>query len=59
MLLVLVGAGWAYYLSGNRGPNIIALHSEEKVLVDTLPDGSVVTLNKQSSISYAGDFEGE
>ena len=31
----------------------------ETVLTDTLPDGSVVTLNKQSSLIYPGKFKGE
>jgi len=36
----------------------MAVSTIEKTLVDTLPDGSVVTLNKKSSISYPKKFKG-
>jgi ferric-dicitrate binding protein FerR (iron transport regulator) len=34
----------------------ITLASNNEVLIDTLPDGSVVTLNKHSSLVYSKDF---
>lgn len=36
----------------------MAVSTIEKTLIDTLPDGSVVTLNKKSSISYPKKFKG-
>lgn len=36
----------------------MAVSTIEKTLIDTLPDGSVVTLNKKSSISYPQKFKG-
>jgi ferric-dicitrate binding protein FerR (iron transport regulator) len=56
MLVLLIGGGWLFYAVSNQGGDLIALHSEDRVLIDTLPDGSVVTLNKHSSLSYDEDF---
>lgn len=60
-VLLLIGAGWAgYYIYNqqNKGPEIITLAASDKVLTKTLPDGSVVYLNKKSNITYsAADFK--
>ena len=55
-VLLLAGAGWAgYYVYNqqNKGPEIITLAANDKVLTKTLPDGSVVYLNKKSNITYS------
>jgi len=57
----LIGGGWiAYYLYDQRGGNpaeLVSIKTTNTVRVDTLPDGSIVHINKNSSITYAGDFE--
>lgn len=55
VLVVAVG-GWFFY--GSRPVQWLAVSSGGKVLLDTLPEGSVVTLNKQSSIRYRKGFAG-
>jgi transmembrane sensor len=57
-ILVLAGVGWMVYFSGfkNRNAELITVKAESTVLTDTLPDGSVVTLNRSSSISYPESF---
>lgn len=58
MLMLLAGAGWlVFYLAGDSGT--VTLASNNEVRIDTLPDGSVVTLNKHSTLKYAGDFNGD
>lgn len=59
LLLLLVGGGWLVYNFANRPAEMIALHSADGVLIETLPDGSVVTLNKASTLRYAANFEGK
>jgi len=58
IVLMVAGAGWFLFLfSGQNVANEqITVRSEAQTLTDTLPDGSVVTLNKNSSISYQQDF---
>ncbi len=59
MLVILLGSAWTLYnIIGIGKPEMIAIHSEDKVLIDTLPDGSIVTLNKNSSLSYPASFKG-
>ena len=56
-LVLLLTAGWLVrYLLEQYRPAITELASEEKVLEETLPDGSVVTLNKNSLLSYTREF---
>ena len=58
MLVMMVGAGWLIYTATDNG-DMMTVASVEKVLKHTLPDGTTVTLNKNSTISYAGHFDGE
>jgi len=55
VLVVAVG-GWFFYSS--RPAQWLAVSSGGQVLLDTLPEGSMVTLNKQSSIRYIKGFAG-
>jgi transmembrane sensor len=58
-LVLLAGiAGMMYYFIVNRTPEMIALRSEGGTLIDTLPDGSVVTLNRASVLTYPANFKG-
>jgi ferric-dicitrate binding protein FerR (iron transport regulator) len=60
-VVFLIGGGWiAYYLYDQRGGNpaeLVSIKTTNTVRIDTLPDGSIVHINKNSSITYAGDFE--
>ncbi len=57
VLLVMVGlGGYFYYNNVLNGMTTIA--SGNNVLSQTLPDGSIITLNKNSSISYPKQFRG-
>ena len=58
LVLVLCG-GMIYYFTEQNAPRMLALRSNESVMIDTLPDGSVVTLNKRSSLSYPETFKGD
>ncbi len=61
VLLVFVGGGWmAYYfynIRSNSSTDWISLKAGSQVRTDTLPDGSVVHINKNSALAYSGNFE--
>lgn len=58
VLIVLLGAAGFWYLSKtNVQPMIVS--SGQQIKSETLPDGSQVTLNKQSTIEYAASFKKE
>jgi len=57
-IILMAGGSWFGYqisIKNNFSPQI-SVFSGEKTLVDTLPDGSIITLNKNSAISYAENF---
>jgi transmembrane sensor len=57
-ILVLIGAGWFAYLYKIKSADIeqVVLKSDHLPRACTLPDGSVITLNANSSISYPVQF---
>lgn len=58
-MLLLTGAiiAMIYYFNGNAGRDTpVTLAATNTSQVDTLPDGSVITLNRHSSLNYAGAF---
>lgn len=58
-VLLFSGVAWVGYSilkPKNDRPQFVTLSSQSKVLTDTLPDGSVIHLNKQSSVTYAATF---
>ncbi len=55
VIFAIAGTTAYYFTTGNE----IVLASADHVLVDTLPDGSVVTLNKNSTLTYAKHFNGK
>ncbi|MCF0070979.1 FecR domain-containing protein [Dyadobacter sp. CY261] len=61
MVLMTAGVGWLGYLAATRNasPEMLTVYSGMQTLTDTLPDGSVVTLNKKSSITYPEEFKGK
>jgi transmembrane sensor len=60
-ILFVIGLGWIGYkvLGPGRPVKELIVQTEQTVLTDTLPDGSVVTLNKASSIAYPSRFKGK
>ena len=52
VLLLLVGGGRLYYKYQYLPAQFAVVYSEDHVVTDTLPEGTIVTLNKQSSIRY-------
>ena len=59
-ILLVAGAAWAgyhFYNLKTQTPEFVAVATNDKVLTKTLPDGSIVYLNKKSSITYAADFK--
>ena len=58
-LVFLIGMGWmAYYFSGMGRNGMIALESGNETRVDTLSDGSVITLGRHSKLTYPERFAG-
>jgi len=61
MVLMTAGVGWLSYIFATRSSSdeMLTVSSGMETLTDTLPDGSIVTLNRKSSISYPQQFEGK
>ena len=58
IFVLVLSAGLIYLFKYKDSTKLLAVHSNENVLVDTLPDGSIVTLNKKSVLSYPRQFSG-
>lgn len=57
ILFLVAGAGWSlFFVMQNNGSQLVTVKTGSQTLIDTLPDGSIVTLNKRSSISYPERF---
>lgn len=56
LLICLSAAFWMISRSQNA---MIALHSTDSPVTDTLPDGSIVTLNRGASLKYPAHFSGD
>lgn len=60
LFIVVIGAGYfGYKLFADKPIRNIEVASHASTLIDTLPDGSVVTLNKNSSLDYPSKFKGD
>ncbi len=55
-IVMIASVWWFFPASQTDSEPLMALRSDEQVRKDTLPDGSVVTLNKHSSLTYAPAF---
>ena len=59
LFILVAGAGLiGYQVFNNNKVEEILVASQALPVVDTLPDGSVVTLNKNSSLNYPSKFKG-
>ncbi len=58
--LLFVGGGWmAYHFYTDQSgvsDKWVTLKAEDQARVDTLPDGSIIHINKHSTLAYARDF---
>lgn len=58
-VLFITVASWLTYTLVNQNNKQIYVQSLSSIITQTLPDGSLVTLNKQSSLSYPAKFNGK
>jgi len=59
IIIILAIATIAYLVQKNGPVQQLTAQAIEKTVTDTLPDGSVITLNKRSSLTYPEKFKGE
>jgi len=59
-VILIAGLGIAAFILVNKNtmPKEMVAQTGQNVLVDTLSDGSVITLNKRSTITYPSKFKG-
>ena len=59
-IILVAGLGIAAFMlvNKNTAPKEMVAQTGQNVLVDTLPDGSVITLNKRSTVTYPSKFKG-
>jgi transmembrane sensor len=60
-IIAVIGVGILGYLFFNKenDPKQLIAQTQENVLTDTLSDGSMVTLNKRSALSFPEKFKGD
>ena len=58
-VIIVLGIGILGYWIFNDRTKEMTVVAQQTVVIDTLPDNSVVTVNKGSSISYLSKFKGE
>jgi len=61
---IVIIAGIAWFTStilnkGNKTTETVSIASIDEVKKDTLPDGSIATLNKHTTLSYPASFKGK
>ena len=60
ILVLVAGAAWmSYFLFSDAPVQQLAIQSADRTRKDTLPDGSQVTLNKRSALTYPSAFTGK
>lgn len=57
-LLIGLSVGGYFLYDSMNPPKDLVVYTERQVVKDTLPDGSMVTLNKRSLLSYPPKFRG-
>ena len=60
-VILIAGLGITLFMliNKNTAPKEMVAQTGQNVLVDTLPDGSVITLNKRSTVTYPSKFKGD
>ncbi|HEU4472355.1 MAG TPA: FecR domain-containing protein [Flavisolibacter sp.] len=61
LFVLISGAGLLGYMTFKKAPAVeqLVARAGNTVRSDTLPDGSIITLNKNSELAYPSAFEGE
>ena len=59
VFIIAIAGGWFFYTYSYKPGQFLSVNSGVRVLSDTLPEGSVVTMNKESSIRYRRRFVGD
>jgi len=60
LFVVIIGAGYfGYKLLNEKPTQNVVVASHQTTVTDTLPDGSIVTLNKNSELDYPSKFKGD
>lgn len=54
-IIIILGVGFFLYRSFDSSTTTINVVAEKKIKKDTLPDGSAVTLNRQTQLAYSFD----
>jgi transmembrane sensor len=57
LFILIVGGSYFFYTTQSH--KMLIVESDNLVTIETLPDGSIVTLNKNASISYPKSFKGK
>ena len=57
LLVIFFGAGWLVFRLFNPAEINTVARAGNTVLIDTLPDGSVITLNKEAELTYPSSFK--
>jgi len=58
LFIIVIGAAWIFYTINKPAPiETLVASSGNAILNDTLPDGSTVILNKNSSLTYPDRFK--
>jgi len=57
-IIVVAALAAIGYMLFNKPSKEILVQASQAVMIDTLPDKSIVTINKGSSIAYASEFKG-
>jgi transmembrane sensor len=61
-IIVLIGGGWmAYYFTYQQSsdPKWVNLTATKTVRIATLPDGTMIHINRNSTVSYRADFKSQ
>jgi len=58
-ILIAGAAVFGYLMFTGKPVENLVVASQKAPVIDTLPDGSVVTLNKHSSVNYPSKFKGD
>jgi len=53
LIIIAVGIGYLVFNKVNTPDQVVQFSADNQILRDTLPDGSLTVLNKQSTIQYA------
>lgn len=57
-IALLIAVGSIFFFFNKNDGGMLAIRNGDTTLIQTLPDGSVVTLNKHAELQYPKDFSG-